>query len=181
MSRYQSYCDEENVTQKINEEFNLSHIDIGPPIAKGCAAVVYAAALKKNDPVDIEPLNVTEIKPRTLPLSPRNEMMSPIQNTSRFVHNFGGSVDNLSFNRPNVDNELVGATSSETRNATNSTKASSVHGAKTVRFNTASNVFHSKRNESVSSSEEEKSPVEVCRLRSNFDCTSDSLKGNFSH
>ncbi|XP_037041094.1 probable serine/threonine-protein kinase samkB isoform X2 [Bradysia coprophila] len=159
VSRYQSHCDEEDITQKINDEFNLSLIDIGPPIAKGCAAVVYAAALKRSDQTNIEPLNVTEVKPRTLPLSPRNEMMSPIQNTSRFVHNFGGSVDNLSFNRPNVDNEFVTPTS-QTSNETNSTKVSSIHGVKSVRFDTASNVIHSKRNESLSSSDEE-SPVEL--------------------
>lgn len=159
VSRYQSYCDDENITQKMNEEFNLSHIDIGPPIAKGCAAVVYAAALKKDVPQNTEPLNVTEVKPRALPLSPRNEMMSPIQNTSRFVHNFGGSVDNLSFNRPNVDNEFI-PVATETSNKANSTKVSNIHGVKSVRFNTASNVIHSKRNESVSSSDEE-SPIEL--------------------
>ncbi|KAG4076149.1 hypothetical protein HA402_011495 [Bradysia odoriphaga] len=159
VSRYQSHCDEEDISQKINDEFNLSHINIGPPIAKGCAAVVYAASLKRSDQTNIEPLNVTEVKPRTLPQSPRNEMMSPIQNTSRFVHNFGGSVDNLSFNRPNVDNEFV-TTTSQTSNETNSTKESVVPGVKSVRFDTASNVIHSKRNESLSSSDEE-SPVEL--------------------
>lgn len=167
VSRYQSHCDVENISDKINEEFNLSHIDIGPPIAKGCAAVVYAAALKNHDRLNVEPLNVTEVKPKPLPLSPsRNEMMSPIQNTSRFVHNFGGSVDNLSFNRPNVDNELI-TTTGETSTETKSTKTPNVHGGvKAVRFDTASNVVHSKRNESVSSSLDEESPVELMAAQS---------------
>lgn len=157
VSRFQSNLDKENISQKINEEFNLSNVDIGPPIAKGCAAVVYAAAIKKDVCVNNEPLKMTEIKTETSPLTPRHEMMSPIQYTSRFLHNLGGSVDNLSFNRPNVDIEFVTATSS-TDKETNS--ENNVQGQKSVRFDTASNVVHSQRNESSSS--EEELYVEVC-------------------
>lgn len=158
VSRFQSNLDKEDISQKINEEFNLSNIDIGPPIAKGCAAVVYAAAIKKDHAINKEPLAMTEVKRTTSPLTPRNEMMSPIQYTSRFLHNLGGSVDNLSFNRPNVDMEFV-ATTNSTNNETNSDVDANVHGQKSVRFNTASNVVHSQRNESSSS--EEESYVEV--------------------
>lgn len=170
MSRYQSNLESEDISQKINEEFNLSHIDIGPPIAKGCAAVVYAAALKKDAPVNNEQLKMTDVKTTKLPLTPRNEMMSPIQYTSRFIHNLaGGSVDNLSFNnRPNVDIEFV-KTTNETNTETKLNIDKNGHGVKSVRFNTASNVVHSDGKESSSStpsssssSDEEKSYVEVC-------------------
>lgn len=157
VSRFQSNLDKEDISQKINDEFNLSNIDIGPPIAKGCAAVVYAAAIKKDVPINSEQLKMTEVQITTSPLSPRNEMMSPIQYTSRFLHNFGGSVDNLSFIRPNVDNELVTATN-KTDKETNADN--SVQGVKSVRFSTASNVVHTERNESSSSDEEPF--VEVC-------------------
>lgn len=150
--------DKEDISQKINEDFNLSHIDIGPPIAKGCAAVVYAASLKKDCPYNNEQIK-TDVKPTRLPSTPRNEMMSPIQYTSRFLHNLGGSVDNLSLNRPNVDIEFVAATD-ETHKEIDTEIQSTVKGVKSVRFNTASNVIHSERKESTSS--EEELDVEVC-------------------
>lgn len=159
MSRYQSNWEKEDISEKINEDFNLSHIDIGPPIAKGCAAVVYAAAIKNDDHINNEQLKMTEIKTAKIPLTPRNEMMSPIQYTSRFLHNLGGSLDNLSINRPNVDTEFVTATG-ETRKETNANDKTSVQGVKSVRFNTASNVAYPNRNGSSSSDEE--MYTEVC-------------------
>ncbi len=163
VSRYQSNWEKEDISQQINEEFNLSNVDIGPPIAKGCAAVVYAATLKKDVPINDEPLKVQSTK-TTAPLTPRNEMMSPIQYTSRFLHNFGGSVDNLSFNRPNVDNELVTAKHETNAETNSSNESNNVRGVKSVRFNTASNVVHSKSDDSSSS--DEHSFVEVCLSRS---------------
>lgn len=160
MSRYQSNLEKEDISQKIDEEFNLSHIDIGPPIAKGCAAVVYAAAIKKDDPLNKEQLKMTEVETTKIPLTPRNEMMSPIQYTSRFLHNLGGSVDNLSFNRPNVDIEFVTPTNASGNKETNSN--TSAQGVKSVRFNTTSNVVHSEQRKDSSSSDEELY-VEVCR------------------
>lgn len=95
VSRLQSKWGKEEISKTMSESFGLADLDIGPPIAKGCAAVVYAASLKnKSDD------NSTTSSPPT-PRSPSQSnqrpetLMSPIQNTSRFVHNFGASVDNL--------------------------------------------------------------------------------------
>lgn len=78
----------------MSESFGLADLDIGPPIAKGCAAVVYAAALKDTTTRTVDSPS-TPTTPRTSPAPQRHDIMSPIQNTSRFVHNFGGSVDNV--------------------------------------------------------------------------------------
>lgn len=91
----------------MNANFGLSDLDIGPFIAKGCDAVVYAAALKdpnpqqRTDSPDMQPM---ESPP---PQTHRAEIMSPIQNTSRFVHNFGGSVDNVHYNTTSIDLDLL--------------------------------------------------------------------------
>lgn len=159
MSRFQSNWEKEDISEKINEDFNLSNINIGPPIAKGCAAVVYAASIKKDCQLAEEQVKPTDFKTAKLQSTPRNEMLSPIQYTSRFIHNLGGSVDNLSFNRPNVDSEFVPKTN-EPNQEKDTEMPSNAEGVRSVHFNTAANVMHSKRKESTSSDEEQY--VEVC-------------------
>lgn len=98
VSRLQSKWGHEEISKSMNESFGLADLDIGPPIAKGCAAVVYAASMKSSSQK-----STNSTTPSPTPHSPsqpvhqaRSEtLMSPIQNTSRFVHNFGASVDNL--------------------------------------------------------------------------------------
>lgn len=117
---------------KAKTDFGLDNLNIGPPIAKGCAAVVYAAALKTD--TDME-LAIPPMSPEsTAAAEPniRHEMMSPIQNTSRFLHNFGGSVDNLHFSRPERSRF----------DSINEDGTEMTGGGKTVRFNTAMNVLH---------------------------------------
>lgn len=90
--------------KKIDTEFGLNNLDIGAPIAKGCSAVVYAAALKETEAsnnlnesfkYDSDESGSTEHQPN---------IASPIRNASRFVHNFGSSLENPHFlhNRPNA-------------------------------------------------------------------------------
>lgn len=114
MSRLQTNWGKEEVSKAMNENFGLNDLDIGPPIAKGCAAVVYAAALKDESKYNIgeEVTTPPQSPQRQHSPIPYSEMMSPIQNTSRFVHNFGGSVDNVNFNsnRRNVDFDLMAST-----------------------------------------------------------------------
>ncbi|KAJ6634748.1 Serine/threonine-protein kinase Pink1, mitochondrial [Pseudolycoriella hygida] len=166
VARFQSNLDKEDISKKFNEEFNLSNVDIGLPIAKGCAAVVYSAALKKNDPTISNQPKIPETKqPSMLPQTPRSEMMSPIQHTSRFLHNLGGSIDNLSYNRLNVDVEFV-TPPNETKAETNSGVTNSDKGGKFVRFNTAANIVHLNDNENTSSDEE--SPVELTPKSTDF-------------
>lgn len=120
-SRIQNTWNKEEASgATINDEFTLDDLDIGPPIAKGCAAVVYAASMKKPDEnktdyVEVptrpspaqSPVNLSSQERMDVDPSPRRDsilasyksggggMLSPIHNLSRFVHNFGGSVDNL--------------------------------------------------------------------------------------
>lgn len=98
VSRLQRDWGREEVSKTMNESFGLADLDIGPPIAKGCAAVVYAASLKSTNK---DSANTSPTSPTVRPATPTQQqprtdtLMSPIQNTSRFVHNFGGSVDNV--------------------------------------------------------------------------------------
>lgn len=102
-------CDE--ISESFSSDFNVDKLDVGPAIAKGCAAVVYSAAFKNggNHPTSIEipALDATHDAEAAAamargtvatPLQQQSlhpELMSPIQNMSRFVHNFGSSMDNL--------------------------------------------------------------------------------------
>lgn len=112
MSRLQSNWSKEEISKTINDNFGLNDLDIGPPIAKGCAAVVYAAALK-----DAARVNAGDNDGSVLMSPPqepyRHEIMSPIQNTSRFVHNFGGSVDNVHFNTTGIHLDLMSSPANE--------------------------------------------------------------------
>lgn len=101
-TRVQQSWNKEDISETLDDDFDIDHLEVGPPIAKGCAAVVYAAAFKTNDVVQSfqkDSLNIpTPTKNHKINTTQHNyshEMMSPIQNISRFVHNFGGSVDNL--------------------------------------------------------------------------------------
>ncbi|XP_030386447.1 uncharacterized protein LOC115633206 [Scaptodrosophila lebanonensis] len=105
-SRLQADWNRDEVSEKLNKDFTIDNLDVGPPIAKGCAAVVYAAAFKNESSMagggDVGDLDSSSTSadnnkslPSAYPSSWRHEMMSPLQNMSRFVHNFGGSVDNV--------------------------------------------------------------------------------------
>ncbi|KAH8288248.1 hypothetical protein KR044_006083 [Drosophila immigrans] len=105
-SRLQTAWNHDEISETLNSNFNIDQLDVGPPIAKGCAAVVYAANFKSE--ADKETDSTTSgssesNSPRAMPAlnssssssNWNHEMMSPLQNMSRFVHNFGGSVDNI--------------------------------------------------------------------------------------
>lgn len=121
----------------------MDNLNIGPPIAKGCSAVVYAAAIKPAADENEVAVPVSSPVNESLDFSPnvsaniRHEMMSPIQNTSRFLHNFGGSVDNLYFNR-NERSRLDSISESKVN-----------HLDKKVHFNTMINVLHSHDNVAI--------------------------------
>ncbi|XP_005180031.1 serine/threonine-protein kinase Pink1, mitochondrial-like [Musca domestica] len=107
-NRLQSSWNYDEVSETLDSSFSIDKLSIGPAIAKGCAAVVYAASFKNNSTLDV-PENAPEIVGTPAPSehnSPagrqplqqqsfRPEYITPIQNISRFVHNFGGSVDNV--------------------------------------------------------------------------------------
>ena len=98
VSSYQSKLENKILDKKIGVDLRLESLEIGPPIAKGCNAVVYAAAFKSDIP-EIDPSllkSSTKLSQENIetPIIDRN-LLSPISSFPRFVKNFGGSVDNL--------------------------------------------------------------------------------------
>ncbi|KXJ69593.1 hypothetical protein RP20_CCG026496 [Aedes albopictus] len=96
VSKFQTKAGEQEIEKRLDEELGLDTLNIGPPLAKGCSAVVYAAALKEetessnsNTNVPCEPAEPIDLNAET------EQLLSPTQNMGRFVHDFGGSVDNL--------------------------------------------------------------------------------------
>lgn len=77
-------------------------MNIGPPIAKGCAAVVYSANLKNTTKIETENIESTLNSTLNETSSPEPSRTvtpipyaSPIRDPYRYLHNFGGSFDNL--------------------------------------------------------------------------------------
>lgn len=103
VSRFQNKVGEQEIEKRLDDELGLENFDIGPPLAKGCSAVVYAAALKDEKESSIPTFSL-ESKDETLDFAAETEQfLSPSQNMGRYIHNFGGSVDNLhvGFNESN--------------------------------------------------------------------------------
>lgn len=91
MNRYQtSYCENEDDTH-IKNELDLDKLDIGSPIDKGCSAVVYAAAFKNQEKIDVE---------KSTPIGDHRHSMfyNKCQNFNDFICNVGDSMSNLSLN-----------------------------------------------------------------------------------
>ncbi|EDV34640.1 uncharacterized protein Dana_GF21424, isoform B [Drosophila ananassae] len=115
-SRLQSAWNHDEVSETLDSKFTIDDLEVGPPIAKGCAAVVYAANFKKDNASGADDV-VDPLQPAShaVPAMAPNhwnahEMMSPLQNMSRFVHNFGGSVDNIfHYSQPSAASDFVGA------------------------------------------------------------------------
>ncbi|XP_034656324.1 uncharacterized protein LOC117893703 isoform X1 [Drosophila subobscura] len=117
-SRLQNAWNKDEISETLNSNFTIDDLEVGAPIAKGCAAVVYAANFKKSQKESSELGSDPEVPPvpSAVPTAAsastvwRHELMTPLQNMSRFVHNFGGSVDNiLSYSQPSAASDFVGA------------------------------------------------------------------------
>lgn len=81
---------------KDSSELGLSDLIVGAPIAKGCSAVVYAAAFK--DRTEASPLKVPDYDDSdTSSVTSTDHDLSPIRDTNRYVHNFGTSLENPHF------------------------------------------------------------------------------------
>jgi len=112
--RLQRAWNQDEISETLDSKFSIDDLEIGPPIAKGCAAVVYAAGFKKDGASETSVHPDTEPSQATPAFAPNSwsahEMMSPLQNMSRFVHNFGGSVDNIfHYSQPSAASDFVGA------------------------------------------------------------------------
>ncbi|XP_058821204.1 serine/threonine-protein kinase Pink1, mitochondrial isoform X2 [Topomyia yanbarensis] len=94
VARFQSKVSEQDLEKHLDGELGLNNLDVGPPLAKGCSAVVYAAALKGKQKQSSttsmlgssEEINLT---------TTRVQLMSPMQDVGRSMHEFGSSMDNL--------------------------------------------------------------------------------------
>lgn len=93
---------------KDSSELGLDDLVIGAPIAKGCSAVVYAAAFK--DRTETSPLKVPNYdSDESSAASSADYELSPARDVNRYVHNFGSSLENPHFlnqtMRPAMDNQ----------------------------------------------------------------------------
>lgn len=96
VSRFQTKAGEQEIEKRLDKELGLDNLDVGPPLAKGCSAVVYAAALKEENakPESSAPEPATE-DPFDF-VAETEQLLSPSQNVDRYMQNsFGGSVDNI--------------------------------------------------------------------------------------
>lgn len=81
---------------KDSSELGLDDLIVGKPIAKGCSAVVYAAAFK--DRTQSSPLTVPDYdSDESSPASTDNELSPRRDITNRYIHNFGSSLENPHF------------------------------------------------------------------------------------
>lgn len=79
------------------DKLALDSFSIGPPIAKGCSAVVYAASFKS--PATTELNSPESFETESNVSSPIDHGVEQIENSSRFIHNFGSSLENPHFLR----------------------------------------------------------------------------------
>jgi PTEN induced putative kinase 1 len=138
VSSYQSKLENKILDRKIGDDLRLSDLEIGAPIAKGCNAVVYAAAFKKQE-VNVDEIDVTK--------EFSNLPKSPTLNLPRYAQNFGGSVDNLRHNSPIISFESL-------RNFSNNENIENIE-PKTVKFNDRVETRMQSRLSSTSESSEE--------------------------
>lgn len=94
---------------KDKNELGLDDLIVGAPIAKGCSAVVYAAAFKDNR-ADVSPLKVPDYdSDDTSSVSTDNDL-SPLRDVNRYVHDFGSSLENPHFLNRNRNTANVSQT-----------------------------------------------------------------------
>lgn len=104
VSRFQSKACELEIEKRLDENLGLDKLDVGPPLAKGCSAVVYAAALKDNSAHPENSNQETTTEEQFNFVAETGQLLSPSHNVDRYMqHSFGGSVDNIHKYEPRVD------------------------------------------------------------------------------
>jgi PTEN induced putative kinase 1 len=90
VTKYQSRLHDKIIDGQTNENLSLEDFDIGPPIAKGCNAVVYAAAFKNYHAKDLA-------KVADQPSTSYEEFLTPAMDIKlpKYAPNIHASVDNL--------------------------------------------------------------------------------------
>lgn len=141
----------QDTAHDFGNDIGLENLDIGGPISKGSMAVVYAASYKgsnkSNEPMNESPMATPQPSPATSPLTIPRDTMSPIQNISRFVHNFGSSVDNMHFSRTNAATTTSGDDDDDRDNRHASPVGKS---QRRVRFDSGANVQYPSSNATTS-------------------------------
>lgn len=142
-----------------SRDIGLDDLIVGNPIAKGCSAVVYAAAFKDNRPKASSlkvPNFIDSDDSSTTP------DMSPLRDVNRYVHNFGSSLENPHF----LSNRL---------NTSNINQTREVKPAKKVLFNSKQEVrYQSNSNLSQSDTASERSSNNI----SSTECFSDETNSD---
>lgn len=141
---------------KSTSELGLDDLNIGAPIAKGCSAIVYAAAFK-DARQETDSLNTSTIDSDDSS-SISIEPISPIQNTTRYTHNFGTSLENPHFLNAMRSTPQLQEQSRQTRRV-----------PKRVRFDSQSNRQHSSIVSSASPNEISTSNENISILSSEED------------
>lgn len=96
VSHFQMKASEQDIEKRLDEELGLDKLDVGPPLAKGCSAVVYAAALKDENVESESTDSQSTVKERFDFVAETEQLLSPSHNVDRYLHSsFGGSVDNI--------------------------------------------------------------------------------------
>ncbi|XP_055642900.1 serine/threonine-protein kinase Pink1, mitochondrial isoform X2 [Toxorhynchites rutilus septentrionalis] len=105
MSKFQSKIGELEIEKRLDDEFGLNKLDIGPPLAKGCSAVVYAAALKEEE-ARAATVETSTANEDHLDLAPDVQQFNFFdQSLEKYGPIFGSSVDDLCV-RSNMDRLL---------------------------------------------------------------------------
>lgn len=91
VSRYQTRIHEKILDTEISESLSLEDFDIGPPIAKGCNAVVYAAAFKNYHAQDL-----AKVAEEPQPSTSHDIQPLPVEiDIPKFIQNYTGSIDDI--------------------------------------------------------------------------------------
>lgn len=129
----------QETTQNMDNDIGLASLDIGPPISKGCSAVVYAASYKgTNDKSTMENNVFPDPPTASEPITIHSEAMSPMQNLSPYLHHFGSSVPNIHLGLTTTDARSDRMDQSEMRE-------------KRVHFDSRRNIIYRERLDSESS------------------------------
>lgn len=150
VASYQSKLQNKILDTKLGDNLRLENLEVGPSIAKGCNAVVYAAAFKDQS---LKPLPVPQntVSPAETVTSPN--LLSPVLSFPRFSQNFGGSVDNLRLISSSPRNSFVQINSRSLLNPQPTSNITSAEvAARAVRFN---DIVQMRTRSRLSSSSEE--------------------------
>ncbi|XP_058454486.1 serine/threonine-protein kinase Pink1, mitochondrial isoform X3 [Malaya genurostris] len=96
VTRLQNKIIEQKTEKRVYNELCLENLKIGPPLAKGCSAVVYAAAFK-NELKPTTTLVCERLEEATDFLTDTRHLSTRSLNIDCYNHSFGSSMENMPF------------------------------------------------------------------------------------